>query len=186
VKKVVLAITIFVCGCSSIVNSAPSDHPIDLSYLEAHRSELNGKVVTVDGFISRVNRRGMLVLVAGRKWSGNQLGLDGEQFECDYVGGPANLWITGRGLLASYERHKPRGDPKREGAKGRRVLVRGVFHNRGDPDRESREAVPRSGQYLPAIVPGSEQDLQSSLLGPLKHATIVLTTSEQCENGDRP
>lgn len=167
---------LFLAGCAEQYSRIDglADHPMDLQTLRENRVALNGRVVTIDGFM--MEDQDIFFMIPGTPRPANRLGEFGETYWC--VGGPDLLWFEQNGLRREWKKIKPVkwGDFVGRRIKGRRVVLRGVLRDRGIEVPEGIE--------VQAFA--TARGVAKYSMGPLENVKIIRILDEYCGQDDPP
>jgi hypothetical protein len=158
-----------IAGCVSGEGASPAPATtLEVGTVEAKRAELNGKVVIVRGFISKIGD--LFFLAQGTPRSPRETGEAGETFWCVYTGQPEQIWVKENPRRPTFHRLVPRDIDWRRNARGRMVVIQGVLRDRGV--REKPEEIDL-GTF-------GEDDIAEFAVGPLERVRVLRILPELC------
>jgi hypothetical protein len=159
-------------GCASyemggVPPAAEDAH--DVGAVVQDRRSLEGKVVVVNGFLTR--RGNFFFLSQGKRRADNAPGKSGEAYTCSYEGQPRRIWFADSDLLFQWNSFRAQyGSIPNDISRGRLVILKGILTN-----DTPRDPLPETD--LRAF---SEMNLARRSVGPLRSVEILAFFDQQC------
>lgn len=169
VQLLFVVVSLMLAGCTAAPLRA-QPVAMDVRAVVNSRAELDGQVVTIDGFLSRLGP--FLFLSQGTIRPPDKLGPNGEEYWCYGIPETSRIWIRIADVSApSGASNLAMTSMPNDVGSGRRVILQGVFRNRTEPgDFEDFNMLQITGR-----------DLAQTSAGPVTRAEIVRFLSDRCD-----
>jgi hypothetical protein len=141
----------------------------DVGAVVHDRHSLDGKVVVVNGFLTR--RGNFFFISEGKRRPDNAPGKSGEGYTCSYEGQPMRIWFADSDFVFQWNSLRAQyGSIPNDISRGRLVILKGILTN-----DTPRDALPETD--LRAF---SEMNLARRSVGPLRSVEILAFFDQQC------